>query len=75
MNNLIEEFKAFKDDKQRWEWLINHKDQGVSLELDNDITMVICDESGEYACFDDYIGYSAGVFDLMAAIGINCESC
>lgn len=79
MSKLIKEFKSLRSDKQRWEWLIIHKDQGLRLELDNDDTILIDIEyTGEDACyasFESYIGCSEGVLNLLHAIGIDADCC
>lgn len=84
MSSLIKEFDSLRSDKQRWEWLIIHQDQGLQLQLDNDRTIIVdttinpddleWDDESYWSSFDNYIGWSEGVFNLLHAIGIDCES-
>ena len=83
-SELIKKFKALNNDKQRWIWLMAHKDKGLKLVLDNDDTVIVDtnfdpDEVDEdfvlHASFDSYIGYSEGVFNMLCVIGIEAECC
>lgn len=83
MSELIKQFKALKNDKQRWQWVIENKDKGLRLELDNDCTIVIdtnIDERDhddvEYcSSFDGFVGWNECVIDLLQTIGIDADSC
>lgn len=75
---LIDSFERCKNDEERWNWVIEHKDDGILVYLDNDDTFVVLvDAKGNryedddwYGDFSDYIGWSEGVSILLDTIGI-----
>lgn len=71
----IEELRACKTDKERWRWLLDNKDSGLIVMLDNDDTFVSDpdDEGADVVQFDWYIGWSQGVIDLLDVLGIKAE--
>lgn len=72
---LIKEFKTLKDDEERWLWVKNHQTDGVIVNCDNDSTFItIGDDSDEYADFEEYVGWTDGIFKLFAAMNINATS-
>lgn len=75
METYLEKFKALKTDKERWAFLISNPDCGLIVNLDNDDTFVTSENEDEYFVnFDDYLGWSGGVFDLLGVIGIKAQS-
>lgn len=77
MDSLFETFNNLQNDEARWKWLIVNQDKGIIVNCDNDDTFITTpdDEDDEdYASFDNYVGWSDGVFDLLKAIGIEAES-
>jgi hypothetical protein len=85
MTNLIKEFKALKNDQERWEWLIHNKDNGIKVILDNDMTSIVdksidneetySDDTTYHSNFEGYIGCDQGAIDLLKALGIESERC
>jgi len=85
MSKLIKEFKALENDIHRWGWVVAHKCKGISVILDNDQTIIvdtnidaddlINTDVVSHAAFDNYIGYSEGIFNLLEAIGIDADCC
>jgi hypothetical protein len=74
MSVLIEEFKSLKNDEERWTWLAANQGKGLLVMCDNDITMLSDENDNTYTSFDEYIGYSEGVFSLLKSIGIDAQS-
>ena len=85
LEGLINDFNELKTDKERFRFIIEHK--GVfTLMLDNDQTIPIVSAHVFYQLsqqdfealpelneFDGYLGLFKGTFDLLDAIGVNCE--
>lgn len=74
---LHKEFKKLKTDIKRWKWIIDNQDKDIIVQLDNDSTFAVFinDEDGEFVFhFDNYIGWSDGVFELLEAMKIKAES-
>lgn len=71
----LDEFNALTNDVDRWRWVAANQDKGITVMCDNDQTYLrfegYDDETGD---FDDYIGWSRGVFTLLSALGIKAES-
>lgn len=60
----------------QFKWLIENKDQVQQIELDNDITYIILNAATEeepYITTMNYLGWDAGVKDLLTAIGFNAQ--
>ena len=89
---LIAKFNKLKSDKDRFRFLLEHKDV-FKLNLDNDETFTtVSDETFKSLGidkwsveaddwndkitndFDDYLGWSGGVFNLLRVVGIKVES-
>ena len=68
---LIDEFNQLKTDVERWVWVKSHQHTGVVVSLDNDDTFIVIGDL--YATFDNYIGWSDGVQELLKAMGISAE--
>ena len=75
-NELKEQFDKFKSDEDRWNWLIENKDEDFIMMLDNDYTYVqFGDDRGcLYSDLANYLGWSSGVYKLLNAIGIKVSS-
>lgn len=64
MNENLKEFNLLENDFQKWEWIKNHQDLGITVFLDNDDTFAILDDESIESLvfqFDEYIGWSEGV--------------
>lgn len=71
---LSKEFDRLSTDPERWEFVLNHKDEGIILNLDNDSTFIVIKGLEDwYGDFDEYIGWSDGIFNLLEVIGIEAE--
>lgn len=70
----LTKFKNLKNDTEKWEFLIKNKTT-LTVQLDNDDTFVIDKNSNndEYGNFDDYLGWSQGIFKLLSALNIDHE--
>lgn len=72
-------FDSLGTDKEKWTWVLNNKDKmELSVTLDNDNTLLIFgedEEEGEhiYSAFNDYLGHSYGVSELLSALGIESQ--
>jgi len=83
MTKLIEMFNNLQNDKERWKFVIENK-ENFRIRLDNDQTTIIdkaVDDEETYhddiqydANFDDYIGNGQGAHTLLEVIGINSEA-
>ena len=74
---FIERFRACKNDDERWRLVLENKDLGFLVNLDNDDTFItLDDEKYEEVTlnFDDYIGWSDGVLILLRVCGVMAES-
>ncbi len=73
---IIKKFESIETDKDKWVWVQNNQDLGITVNLDNDDTFITVDsdENGEYGQFHGYIGWSDGVFDLLEVMGIKADS-
>lgn len=70
--SLLAEFGSLKSDKERWEWIITHKDI-VTVMLDNDDTFIVVEGQEGFGQIDDFVGNSAGLDYLFAAVGIKVD--
>ena len=72
--NEIKKLLESKNDRDKFLWLIENQHTGLILNLDNDDTFLTHNFiDGEYIGFDDYIGCSDGVQQLLDAINIKYE--
>ena len=74
--NDLEQFKKLKTDKERWKFLLRFPEAGLIVRLDNDLTFVEtldAEDEKDTAEFDEYIGWSDGVQELLSAVGIKYE--
>ena len=79
LKELAEKWNNLKTDEERWKYLLSHKNK-IGLLLDNDATYpafhssVVPNDIEDYddlpkiKAFDQYIGWSEGVFDLLHAL-------
>ena len=68
------DFQELTTDKDRWQWLIENKDVGFVVWLDNDNTYVGAEDDEDfYVSFDDYVGSDQGTRVLLDVLGINSE--
>jgi len=82
-SELVEMFKGMTD-VEVWKYLINNKDIGITVWLDNDSTTINFDEFNDVDINDDvvevsynfqhFLGNSVGTDKLLTAIGIKYES-
>lgn len=74
---FMEEFNKQANDKHRWELLLNNKQMGWVLILDNDETYVTSShiEGCEWFKFSKSIGNSPGLCALLETIGVKQEFC
>lgn len=70
---MTEEKWAKMTDKDRWLWVLQNQDKGFTVMLDNDDTFIMSDDRDTVFTFDNYLGWSEGVFELLAVIGVRCE--
>jgi hypothetical protein len=63
------------DDENRWRWVKENQDEDFTLMLDNDDTFIVFGdpEDPESLDFDDYIGWSDGVVQLLNSVGIESQ--
>jgi len=76
MEKMYNEFMNLKTDVKRWKWILENKDNGITVFLDNDDTFVCFDSyNGDGPLFNlsQYIGDSDGILSLLTAIGIKAE--
>ncbi len=80
---IFTKFNGLKTDMEKWAWLMNNQDKGITVECDNDYTCISVegfDEDSEGwdddCCgdFDNYIGRENGVLELLGVVGIKSES-
>ena len=67
-----EDWDKLSDDK-KWEWILQNKNTGIKILLDNDATYVTHDDWEHWLQFDWYIGNSAGVHILLDCLNINSD--
>jgi len=80
IQKLYKEFESLETDVQKWKWIIDNQNKGITIYCDNDDTFACFDEEDEeneynriILEFDHYIGWSYGVFNLLDAVGIKSE--
>jgi hypothetical protein len=75
---LVKEFDNLKSDVDKWKWMIEHKDCGIIIMLDNDDTTGLFKDdirSNDYVGsfpFDEYLGLGGEY--LLTAIGIENDT-
>jgi len=70
------ELKDFKNDTEKWEWVIKNKHNGIVIMLDNDCTFCVLDDTvddSDYFPFDHYIGNTTGIETLLKVMGITAR--
>ncbi len=74
-----EQLRALKTDRKKWALILKNKKK-VTVFLDNDCTYLYVNEDREQDTdayegvdFNEYLGASQGVVDLLLAVGIECE--
>ncbi len=73
---LTEEFNSIDNDIEKWQWIANHQQLGITVMLDNDDTFAVFDDCNEdIKClqFKYYIGNAEGIEELLNAFGIKNE--
>ena len=76
MKEIYDTFKNLPNDLERWTFILENQNKGITVFCDNDITSVVLEDDveGDYNMkFTDYIGNSKGVFDLLTVVGIKVE--
>lgn len=76
IEKLQKKFNKLKE-VEKWEFVLKYKKE-IRLLLDNDSTTFFFlqqenDNEIYYFNFDQYIGWSEGVFDLLEVLGIDAE--
>ena len=72
---IFAKFNSFKTDTERWAWLKENQDKGITVKCDNDDTYIVVEgDDDDFASFGNSIGWDDGVFDLLKAVGIKAES-
>jgi len=78
MPDQIKETVKPPTDQERWQWVRDHQDEDIVVVCDNDDTFVMGDyddgSRGVLFTFNEFIGYDAGIFNLLEAMGIKAES-
>lgn len=72
--DLYNEFKSLGSDTARWLWVKGHQKQGVVVYCDNDDTFIVIGDDERCESFDNYIGWSDGIFNLLDVLEIKAES-
>ena len=73
---LFKDFNLLNSDEEKWKFVLENKDNGITIDLDNDFTEGVFDQDVdcEYPLkFKNYIGNSQGVRDLLAALRVKCQ--
>ena len=75
-NELKKQFDKLDNDLERWEWLIENRDEDLTVFLDSGCTYVQFGGSEEdlYGDISNYLGWSSGAYKLLNAIGIKVSS-
>lgn len=60
-------------DKDRWRWVLQNQDKGFTVMLDNDDTFIQSEDGDTVLTFNEYLGWSEGVVNLLQVIGVRCE--
>jgi hypothetical protein len=70
-----EKFENLPSDVERWRWIIENQDKGITVYPDNDMTFACFDNDPDRIMleFTHFIGWDEGVFDLLEAVGIKAE--
>lgn len=66
---------------EKWHWIHDNQDTGITVFLDNDQTFAQFMNADGTPADDDaiiefhhYLGWSEGIFELLTAFGIRCET-
>lgn len=66
---------------EKWHWIHDNQSTGITVFLDNDSTYAqFMDSHGNLLDedvvidFHNYLGWTEGVFELLTAFGIRCET-
>ena len=72
---LIADWKLLKNDTARWLFIKENQGKGIMINLDNDDTFGTFedDENSFIFQFDNYVGWSDGVMELLLAMGIEAD--
>lgn len=71
---LMNDFNSQKSDTERWRWLIDNKDNGVTVVCDNGCTYITIEGMEEKSIFASCVGSSNGLLSLLEAIGIKATT-
>ena len=79
----LEELRQVESDSAKWQWLIDNKDRGLIIHLDNDDTFVSIERDMdsdedmpdyESVTFNDGVGWNEGIQTLLKVIGVSAEA-
>jgi len=72
---IYKKFNSFINDAARWRWLMLNQDKSIIVMCDNDSTYITidCIDDDGYAEFDDHIGCTDGVLNLLDVMGIHAS--
>ena len=74
MNTILKEFDKCKNDIEKWKWVKDNQHLNIIIICDNDSTFLIVEDTeDEYSNFDNWIGCSAGIFDLLESLSIRAD--
>jgi len=70
---IVKEFKGLKNDIERFRYVIDHPEYNIKIMLDNDDTFGVFDDEEDWENilqFNDYLGWSDGIFSLLKALNV-----
>lgn len=76
MKEIYDSFTKLSNDSERWKFILENQDKGITVYCDTDSTVAVLedDDFGDYNMdFNNYIGSSKGIFDLLVVVGIKAD--
>lgn len=77
MADYQSKFESFSSDEDRWKWIKDNQDLNITVYLDNDDTFATFedDDDGSFLLqFDEFLGWSDGLFSLLTMCEIKHKS-
>jgi len=72
--SVLDEFDELKTDEEKWKFVLENQDKGITVKLDNDDTFITVEDDDEgYGHFHEYLGCSYGAVALLKALNVKCE--
>ena len=68
---MVKKFAKNATDSEKWQWVLENKDNGIIVALDNDETYVIDEDGDEVINFTYPIGQRVSI--LLEVLGIEAE--